>query len=85
MLKLFISQPMRGKTEEEILQERERIINMVQAQYGSVQVIDSFVKENPPKKVNTPLWFLAKSIEFLSEAELLLYSSAVCTVCRCNL
>lgn len=62
MLKLFISQPMKGKTDEEILQERERIISMVRAQYGSVQVIDSFVKEDPPKEVNAPLWFLARSI-----------------------
>lgn len=64
MLKLFISQPMKGKTDEEILQERNRIISMVQAQYGSVQVIDSFIKENPPKDVNASLWYLARSIKF---------------------
>ena len=75
MLKLFISQPMKGKTDEEILQERERIISMVRAQYGSVQVIDSFVKENPPKEVNTPLWFLARSIKFLSEADVAYFAS----------
>lgn len=69
MLKLFISQPMKGKTDEEILQERNRIISMMQAQYGSVQVIDSFVKEDPPKEVNTPLWCLARSIKLLSEAD----------------
>lgn len=69
MLKLFISQPMKGKTDEEILQERNRIISMAQAQYGSVEVIDSFIKENAPKDVNVSLWYLSKSIEFLSMAD----------------
>lgn len=75
MIKLFISQPMKGKTDEEILQERARIISMVQASYGSVQVIDSFVKEDPPENVNAPLWFLARSIAFLSEANIAYFAS----------
>lgn len=32
MLKLFISQPMKGNTDEEILQERNQIISMMRAQ-----------------------------------------------------
>lgn len=75
MLKLFISQPMKGKTDEEILQERARIISMVQVSYGSVQVIDSFVKKDPPENVNAPLWFLARSIGFLSEADIAYFAS----------
>ena len=75
MLKLFISQPMTGKTDEEILQERNRVISMVQAQYGAVRVIDSFVEENPPKDVNAPLWFLARSIDFLSKADVAYFTS----------
>ena len=69
MLKLFISQTMNGKTDKEILQERERIIRRIEANYGSVEVIDSFVKENAPKDVNVSLWYLSKSIEFLSMAD----------------
>lgn len=75
MLKLFISQPMNGKTDEETLQERNQIISMVQAQYGSVQVINSFVEENPPKDVNVSLWFLARSIGFLSKADVAYFAS----------
>ena len=69
MLKLFISQPMMGMTDEEILKKREQIISMVKAHYGSVEVIDSFVKKNAPKDVNVSLWYLSKSIEFLSMAD----------------
>lgn len=43
MKKLFISQPMRGKTDEEILAERERAISIAEKQVGEpVEVIDSF-------------------------------------------
>lgn len=70
MLKLFISQTMNDKTDKEILQEREQIISRIKAHYGSVEVIDSFIKENPPKDVNTPLWCLARSIKLLSEADI---------------
>lgn len=75
MLKLFISQTMNGKTNKEILQERERIISRIKAHYGSVEVIDSFVKENAPKDVNVSLWYLSKSIEFLSTADVAYFTS----------
>lgn len=37
-MKLFISQPMKGKTDEEILAERENAIS----KFKNVEVIDSF-------------------------------------------
>lgn len=75
MLKLFISQPMKGRTDEEILKERERIISMVEASYGTIQVIDSFIKEEAPTGVNASLWYLARSIKFLSEADIAYFAS----------
>ena len=75
MIKLFISQTMNGKTDKEILQEREQIISKIKAYYGSVEVIDSFIKENAPKDVNVALWYLSKSIEFLSMADVAYFTS----------
>lgn len=67
--KLFISQPMKDKTNEEIKEERERIINEVKEKYGDkVEVIDSFF-ENAPHDAK-PLWFLGKSLELLSTANI---------------
>lgn len=68
MKKLFISQPMRDKTDKEIKEEREKIIEEVQAKEGEVQVIDSFF-ENAPHDAR-PLWFLGKSLELLSTADI---------------
>lgn len=68
MKKLFISQPMRGKTDEEILKEREEAIEEAKKIYGKdIEVIDSFFQNAPVDA--KPLWFLGKSIELLSTAD----------------
>ena len=69
MKKLFISQPMRDKTDEEILAERERAIESAKKHLGDdVEVIDSFFKDAPHDA--KPLWYLAKSLELLSTADI---------------
>ena len=68
MKKLFISQPMRGKTDEEILREREKAIASAQNLLGEeVEVIDSFFQNAPAEA--KPRWFLGKSLELLSTAD----------------
>lgn len=68
MKKLFISQPMRGKTDQEILAEREKAIKSAERNLGEpVEVIDSFFQNAPADA--RPLWFLGKSLELLSTAD----------------
>lgn len=69
MKKLFISQPMRDKTDEEIKTERAEIINRVMERFVEVEVIDSFIEENAPGNANSGLWYLGKSLELLSTAD----------------
>lgn len=67
-MKVFISQPMKGKTNEEIKAERRRLIGKVRALYGDdIEIIDSFF-ENAPADAR-PLWFLGKSLELLATAD----------------
>ena len=73
MKKLFISQPMRGKTDEEILDERKKAIETAEKQTGeSVEVIDSFFREAPVDA--KPLWFLGKSLELLADADIVYFA-----------
>lgn len=66
--KLFISQPMRDKTNEEIERERQNAIQSVKEKFGDdVEVIDSFFKDAPHDA--KPLWFLGKSLELLAGAD----------------
>lgn len=68
MKKLFISQPMNGKTDEEILATREKAIKSAEEMLGEpVEVIDSFFQSAPADA--RPLWFLGKSLELLSTAD----------------
>lgn len=68
MKKLFISQPMKGKTNEEILEVRKKAIKSAERELGEkVEVIDSFFQDAPVEA--NPLWYLSKSIELLSTAD----------------
>ena len=68
MKKLFISQPMKGKTDEEILEERKKAIKSAEKMVGEpVEVIDSFFQNAPADA--KPLWFLGKSLELLAGAD----------------
>lgn len=73
-MKVFISQPMKGKTDEEIKRERELIIDCVKALCGEdATIIDSFFEGAPADA--KPLWFLGKSLELLSTADAAYFAS----------
>lgn len=68
MKKLFISQPMAGKTDEEILAVRKLAVKQAEICIGEgVEVIDSFFQEHPT--FDKPLKYLAASIELLADAD----------------
>lgn len=70
MKKLFISQPMNGKTEEEILAVREKAIESAKRNLGEdVEVIDSYFEDYNPENGCVPLKYLSKSLELLADAD----------------
>lgn len=74
MKKLFISQPMNGKTDEEILAVRAKAIKSAEKHLGErVEVIDSFFHSAPADA--RPLWFLGKSLELLSTADVAYFAN----------
>lgn len=67
MYRVYISQPMRGRTDEQILSERRRIAQVVKAELGDdIEIIDSFIQGNSG---NNPVECLAESISKLSQAD----------------
>lgn len=73
MKKLFISQPMRGKSDEEILAVREMAIKAAEEMIGEqVEVIDSFFQSAPADA--RPLWFLGKSLELMATADVVYFA-----------
>lgn len=72
MIKLFISQPMKGRTDEEILAERERVAKEVQEVYeDEVEVIDSYF---PDAHDYNPLVDLGRRIQLIAGADLVYFA-----------
>lgn len=75
MKKLFISQPMNGKTDEEILEVRKIAIERAEKLLGEpMEVIDSFFQFDAPDNVNSGMWFLGKSLELLAAADVVYFA-----------
>ena len=73
MKKVFISQPMVDKTDEEIKAVRNKIIEEIRAYVDdNVEVIDSFFESAPHDA--KPLWFLGKSLQLLSNADIVYFA-----------
>lgn len=72
MKKLFISQPMRGKSDEEIKTERENAISKARELIrDDVEELQTFFDDFGPDK--KPLHYLAKSLEFLADADVAIF------------
>jgi hypothetical protein len=65
MKKIFVSQPMRGKTGDEISADRKRIEDAAKEKHGDVVFLDTYFKDFD----GNALAFLGKSISALSEAD----------------
>lgn len=73
MKKLFISQPMRGKTDEEILATREKAIAKAKKLVGEpVEVLETFFQDAPAGA--KPLWYLGESLKLLAEADVAFFA-----------
>lgn len=75
-MKVFISQAMRGLSDEAILKAREEAINYAKSTIkitadDRIEIIDSFFQSAPVDA--KPLWFIGKSIELLSTADVCLF------------
>lgn len=66
-MKVMISQPMRGKTEEQIKAEREKIVKRLRER--GYEVVDTIFTEEPPKDCDTAIYYLAKSIEVIGKID----------------
>jgi Asp-tRNA(Asn)/Glu-tRNA(Gln) amidotransferase A subunit family amidase len=69
-MKAMISQPMRGKTEAQVRAEREEAIEYLNTK--GFEVVDT-VFPDFSNKGNIPLKYLAKSIEALSDMDLVYF------------
>jgi hypothetical protein len=70
MKKLFVSVPMKGRTEEEIkesIQKMKKIAEIYECE--ELELIDSYIEDNPPKDSKEAVWYLGESLKKLAQAD----------------
>ena len=70
MKKLFISCPMKGRSEAQIRTTMTQLHKIAEAVFGEeLEVIPTYFEDDPPENTNMALWYLGESIKKLSEAD----------------
>lgn len=72
-MKIFISQPMRNKSHANIKQEREEVVSRLKEEYGEIEVIDLVFPMITGKR-NNSLRYLAKSLELMCDADIVVFA-----------
>ncbi len=71
MKKLFVSIPMKGRTEEEIKKSIQKMKKIAEAfEEEELELINSYVEDKPPVDVSERIWYLGRSIEKLANADI---------------
>ena len=79
MKKLFVSVPMKGRTQEEIKASIEKMKNIAEVYEGEeLELIDSCIEDKPPKDLKESVWYLGESLKKLSQADVFIGITDAC-------
>ena len=86
MKKLFISCPMKGRTEANISNSIARMHKIAEAMFGEeLEVIPSYIEHTPPKDAKQAVWYLGESIKKMAEADYFIGVDYTATFKSCNI
>lgn len=71
--KLFISQPMNGIDEVNVLQTRDHIFNCMKLVEPDLELLDTYNRENIPNNAGRR-WYLGRSIQDLDKADFVIFA-----------
>ena len=70
MKKLFISCPMKGRTEENIRKSMEKMHRIAEIVFDQeLEVLPSYIAQKPPQGVKEAVWYLGESIKLMAQAD----------------
>jgi len=70
-MKVMISQPMNGKPEEQIKEERKELVKAIET--SGDEVIDTVFTQEAPKDCDAAIYYLSKSIEAIGKADTVIF------------
>lgn len=71
-MKVFLSHPMHGMSEKEVMDLRRRAKSYLDEFYGEVEIIDNYHHENAPENAGR-VWHLGESIKMMNDADLVVF------------
>lgn len=75
--KVFISLPMSGKREKEIMEDKRGILEYLghfSIFEKDMEILDTYITSEPPEDSNVRLWYLGNTIELLAQADLVIFA-----------
>lgn len=73
-MKVFLSFPMSGKSYEELVTERNSIINQCKLYFSENTCYIDTVFDDPDYNYNDPLYYLGRSIEAMADADIVVFA-----------
>ena len=84
MKKLFVSVPMKGRTEEEIKASIQKMKKIAEIYEGEeLKLIDGYTKSTPPKDSKEAVWYLGESLKKLAQADVFIGINEAWDWCGC--
>lgn len=70
-MRVMISQPMNGKTEDIIREERKELVDALTAE--GYEVVDTIIANESPEDTDTAIYYLSKSIEYIGKVDMVVF------------
>ena len=75
---------MKGRTEGEIKKSIQKMKKIAEIYEGEeLELIDSYIEDNPPKDNNQAIWFLGESLKKLAQADVFIGINEAWDWCGC--
>lgn len=72
-MKVFISQPMSGLTEDEVMTVKHNILEMLSSKYGNITTVDNYNHIDVPVDAGS-IWHLGTSIQMMEECDAIFFA-----------
>lgn len=84
--KLYISCPKKGRTEDAILYDMNRMHKMAEIVFDQeLEAIPTYVKHDPPESGNKAIWCLGESIKKMADADYFIGVKFLENFCGCDI
>ena len=70
-MKVMISQPMRGKTNGQIKEERKSLVEKLSSK--GYEVVDTIISQTAPKDIDESIYYLSKSIADIGKVDAVVF------------